>query len=245
MLPFDRDRAGFRRVPPSSLTASATCSRPPDVATRPTTRALCELRITSGVWSRCLRFRPCNAWPSPSTIRRLRRVSSSRSPPSVLRSVRPLPTGAEAPVIGPLVPSRESRSVRVVSLHLDGFLRSDGASIVAARCRPWGSSRFPHSPACPCDSRKSHRSARPTSFPTMHSPREDAPHPQRGSLLTAPSEDVAITQGRSLHDVSREAPLPRRLAQRRRASQWRLLPSCSTSRCCSAGGFLTAVHRFQ
>jgi hypothetical protein len=38
----------------------------------------------------------------------------------------------------------ESRSVLVVSHHLDGFLRSGDCGLVASRCRSWGSPRFPH-----------------------------------------------------------------------------------------------------
>lgn len=55
----------------------------------------------------------------------------------------------EAHAIGPLVPPRESCSVHVVSLHRDGFLRTYGANIVAARSRPWGSSCCPWPPTCP------------------------------------------------------------------------------------------------
>jgi len=245
MPPIDRGRQGFAafprhrwRLPPRLLGLLMLPSgRPPEPSASSSSPPACEADA-SAVCHAIARL-------SASTIRRLHRVSSSRSPPSVLRSVRPLPASTEALTIGPLVPPRESRSVRVVSLHLDGFLRSDGASTVAARSRPWGSSCFARPAACPCDSRESHRSARPISFPTMHSPREDSPHQQRGFSLTAPSEDGAFTRGRSLHAVSREAPLPRRLARRLRATQWRLLPSCSTSRCCSADRSVTAVHRCQ
>jgi hypothetical protein len=113
-----------------------------------------------------------------STIRRLRRVSFSRSPPSVLRSIRPLPVRVETLTIGPLVPPRESRSVRVVSLHLDGFLRTDGASIVAARSRPWGSPCFPALVHLPRRFPKNSPVSMVDCVSTMHSPLEDAPYQQ-------------------------------------------------------------------
>jgi hypothetical protein len=36
----------------------------------------------------------------------------------------------------------KSRSALVVSLHLDGFRRTNGRGLVASHCRPWGSLRF-------------------------------------------------------------------------------------------------------
>jgi len=40
------------------------------------------------------------------------------------------------------MPLPKSRSVLVVSHHLDGFLRATARRLVASCCRPWGSSRF-------------------------------------------------------------------------------------------------------
>ena len=43
---------------------------------------------------------------------------------------------------GRAVPPARSRSVRVVSHHLDGFLRAKSCELVASRCQPWGSMCF-------------------------------------------------------------------------------------------------------
>jgi hypothetical protein len=70
----------------------------------------------------------------------LHRVSAS-----VVHSRRSL---RRAPGFGVLVPTSASRSVLVVSHHLDGFLRPCSAGIVAACCRSWGSPCFGQRMAC-------------------------------------------------------------------------------------------------
>jgi len=80
------------------------------------------------------------------------RLGGSRSPlsPSIdIIASRPLQgvcrrTG-RAP-FGSGQPWPKSRSVLVVSHHLDGFLRETTCGLVASRCRSWGSSRFPAPP---------------------------------------------------------------------------------------------------
>lgn len=56
------------------------------------------------------------------------------------RSRRSRPFGSTMPLV-------DSRSALVVLHHRDGFLRDPGRELVASRCRPWGSSRFPASRA--------------------------------------------------------------------------------------------------
>jgi hypothetical protein len=181
---------------------------------------------------------------SALTIRRLRRVSFSRSPPSVLRSARPLPASAEALTIGPLVPPRESRSAHVVSLHLDGFLRTDGANIVAARSRPWGSPCCCHPSTCPIAPKRaavsmvglvSHGALTPRSHSLPAAPAFAHRSPRRRCVHARLLPPCRCTGG--------TAAVPS--AQRRRATHRRLLPSCSTTRSHSADRSVTAVHRFQ
>jgi hypothetical protein len=62
---------------------------------------------------------------------------------------------------GPRVPPLDSCSARVVSHHLDGFLRTRVCGFVAPRFRPWGSLRF--IPACPAPPKRRWGPAR--SFP--------------------------------------------------------------------------------
>jgi len=151
-------------------------------------------------------------------IRRLRRVSSSRSPPSMLRLGRPLPTpcrnkASSAPRCHP----HGSRSALVVSHHLDGFLRPDGADTVAVRCRSWGSPCFLTSPPGRALPKEAFQPGRP--FPTMLSPLEVAPCLQR--LL--PHHDAP----KGLVYTVAAAPLPFR----------------SASRLCSPDRSLVVVHR--
>jgi hypothetical protein len=98
----------------------------------------------------------------------------------VLRSARPLPTRRQAPGLRTPRATERSGSALVVSHHLDGLLRTDGASIVAARCRPWGSPRFPTATTCtdllPREDfrQRDHRVSRVALYPA-----KIAPHSQR------------------------------------------------------------------
>jgi hypothetical protein len=69
---------------------------------------------------------------------------------------------------------RTSRSVLVVSHHLDGFLRSETRGLVASRCRSWGSPRFARSGRQACRSRPGRLVALPA---TRFTPPEGFPSP--------------------------------------------------------------------
>jgi len=71
------------------------------------------------------------------------RIAAADAPPSTCSSRvhsgrRPL----RALDLGSRRPASKSRSVLVVSHHLDGFLRARSRGLVASRCRSWGSLRF-------------------------------------------------------------------------------------------------------
>jgi len=136
-----------------------------------------------------------SACRSRASFRRLRRVSSSRSPPSVLRLGRPLPTpcrnkASSAPRCHP----HGSRSALVVSHHLDGFLRPDGADIVAVRCRSWGSPCFlDHSPVpafpkdrVPAGLAVPHDALTPRSCSLSAAPAPSPRAPRRGPCTRSP-----------------------------------------------------------
>ena len=97
------------------------------------------------------------------------------TPPSFLLSARPLRIRRRNAESSALPCHREgSRSVLVVSHHLDGFLRTGGAGIVAARSRPLGSPCFPSRDPAP-GSRKNPVVSDRVPFPTAPTPLEDAP----------------------------------------------------------------------
>jgi hypothetical protein len=113
----------------------------------------------------------------------------------VLRSVRPLPTRRQAPGLRTPRTNERSWSALVVSHHLDGLLRTDGASTVAARCRPWGSPRFPPVSTCTDPPPKEHARQH------THRVSRDALTPRRSlpvrsaSPLTIPSEELMSRRG--------------------------------------------------
>jgi hypothetical protein len=82
--------------------------------------------------------RSCLSWGScrPSAVRPDSRPLPVRS--STTEIVRDRPFGSTMPLV-------DSRSALVVLHHRDGFLRDPSRELVASRCRPWGSSRFPAS----------------------------------------------------------------------------------------------------
>jgi hypothetical protein len=94
-------------------------------------------------------------WPGPSRSVRSRSSVLDRDPSSlgVRDLVAPPPTHplrvhSQKPRVAPRLPSgrrhhpSSSRSVLVVSHHLDGFLRAKDRGLVASHCRSWGSPRF-------------------------------------------------------------------------------------------------------
>jgi hypothetical protein len=94
-------------------------------------------------------------WPGPSRSVRSRSSVLDRDPSSlgVRDLVAPPPTHplrvhSQQPRVAPRLPSgrrhhpSSSRSVLVVSHHLDGFLRAKDRGLVASHCRSWGSPRF-------------------------------------------------------------------------------------------------------
>jgi hypothetical protein len=195
----------FRSVPPPSLVASAACSRPVDVATdRPPEPSASSASPSSPRPSPLPRDPAQARFPVALTIRRPRRVSSSRFP----SAGSPLDPSTPGPApkrwtFGPLVPPRGSRSARVVSHHLDGFLRTDGASTVAARSRPWGSPCF--SDTLPCTVLLSREPPGQRDRARSHgalTPRRCSP-PAVPPPLTAPPEGAAFTRRCSLLAVSR------------------------------------------
>jgi hypothetical protein len=117
------------------------------------------------------------------------------------------PVAASTPALDPKVarfglevPPSKSRSVLVVSHHLDGFLRCCGRGLVASRCRSWGSSCFwPESPAI--------KPVEPRDVPTM----QDLP------LEEFPSTAVPRRRGRCPRAVGSRPPVrrPRCCCQRR------------------------------
>jgi hypothetical protein len=82
--------------------------------------------------------------PGPSTHRRHRSAAGMCLSPLHRRAVAAFTPALDPKVarFGLEVPPSKSRSVLVVSHHLDGFLRCCGCGLVASRCRSWGSSRF-------------------------------------------------------------------------------------------------------
>jgi hypothetical protein len=184
--------------------------------------------------------------PRLLTIHRPRRVSSSRFP-SVGAPFDPshVPTRRRAP--GLRIPRATERSCAalVVSHHLDGLLWTDGASTVAARCRPWGSPRFSPTTAFtdPLPKELACQHVRRVSRDAL-TPRRSLPV-RSASPLTIPSEEWMFTSGRSLLVVDLagvSAALPSR---RWRVSPWRLAQPGSTSRSLSANRSVATVRRCQ
>ena len=132
-----------------------------------------------------------------STIRRLRRVSSSRSPPSVLRSVRPLPTSRRNAV--PSAPSCQRESHVPSSWFLTTSTASSGltARTLLQPAADPGVHRVSttRSPA-PDRSRESSLASMNAPVPTAHSPREVSPCPQR--LLRSPHHPRVVRHARPL-----------------------------------------------
>jgi hypothetical protein len=132
-----------------------------------------------------------------STIRRLRRVSSSRSPPPVLRSVRPLPTLRRNAV--PSAPSCHRESHVPSSWFLTTSTASSGltARTLLQPAADPGVRRVSttRSPA-PDRSRESSQASMNASVPTTHSPREVSSCPQR--LLRSPHHPRVVRHARPL-----------------------------------------------
>lgn len=82
--------------------------------------------------------------PAPSGFFEARSAPPSTSP----RRVHSREAAGEPDTlpIGSDRPRSKSRSVLVVSHHLDGFLRDSAGGLVASRCQSWGSPRFPAPP---------------------------------------------------------------------------------------------------
>jgi hypothetical protein len=162
----------------------------------------------------------------------------------VLRSVRPLPARRQAPGLRTPRATERSCSVHVVSHHLDGLLRTDGASTVAARSRPWGSPRFPLRAPSPTLSRRSLPASTPTAFPRCTHPAKIIPA-RSASPLTIPPEEAMFTSGRYPLAVYPIGTPDARAARGLRGSPWRLARSGSTSRSCSANRSFATVRRCQ
>lgn len=106
--------------------------------------------------------RSCLSWGSsrPSAVPPAPRPLPVRPPATEAAGKRPF---------GSTMPLVDSRSALVVLHHRDGFLRDSGCELVASRCRPWGSSRFPPSRArlpLVVDFRRSRRELRGTRSPS-------------------------------------------------------------------------------
>jgi hypothetical protein len=129
----------------------------------------------------------------------------------------PAPCRNSAPS-APRCHPRRSRSALVVSHHLDGFLQPDGAGVVAARNRPWGSPCFPTRPPGPRSLKR--RSSRPGVPHDAHTPR-------RCSLSAAPAPSPRDPEEPRVH--GRRCPLA-------------VMPA---SGLCSTDRSLVPVPRFQ
>ena len=241
-----RASSRFRRVPPPSLAASTTSARPPGVATRSTTRALCELCVSSNAEaaaaaSSLTRGRGLHVDHPSTSSRLLLAVPSVGSPFSPS-------TPDIAPkrcAIGSLVPTRESRSVLVVSHHLDGFLRTDGADTVAARCRPWG-------PPCFDDPLTCTRSlSRELTGQHERARSHGALTPRSFSLPAAPAPLTASPEGGASREAAPSMPFQQVAPPLRSRPEGLEVHRCvfsttvSTSRSCSADRSVAIVHRCQ
>jgi len=126
-LAFIRSRTGLRGFPVDRLPGPPASMQAPPLSLQ--VRSLRDLHSASETL--------------PVELDRLRPVSraspcrpSTSAPPSVHSQVAlPLP-------FGPTVPTVRSRSVLVVSHHLDGLLHCEALGLVASRNRPWGPPRF-------------------------------------------------------------------------------------------------------
>jgi hypothetical protein len=130
-------------------------------------------------------------------------------PSAVLLESRPLPVRPPATEVagersfGPTMPLVDSRSALVVLHHRDGFLRVPSRELVASRCRPWGSSRFPASrarlPLLPGlrRGRWEWRGTRSPSSRCSH-PSKNPPHPQP-CRVTAAVAFLPFPLGSGLH----------------------------------------------
>jgi len=116
----------------------------------------------------------------------------------------------------PRLPASESRSVLVVSHHLDGFLRSKGRGLVASRCQSWGSPRFVLS-----------HSSRRFSHPSKNSTR---PQPHHVTVAVAPLPFPPVQLASSDQLCCQSRPLEIRLM------------GASASRLCSAVEFRDAIR---
>jgi hypothetical protein len=119
---------------------------------------------------------PTSETVSSASIHCLRHALFSRSPPSVLRSGRPLP----APTLARLC-LRPACANKQVSFRPRGFSpprRLPPASqcgLVASHCRSWGSPRCFHPPACASRLRRANQPARLGSFPRCAHPSKILP----------------------------------------------------------------------
>jgi len=102
----------------------------------------CKHRRSRSRSAACVTFTPLQrlsfrAEPSPAPLSCASPCRPSTSAPLSVYSQLALPLA-----FGPTVPTVRSRSVLVVSHHLDGLLRCEAFGLVASRNRPWGPSRF-------------------------------------------------------------------------------------------------------
>jgi hypothetical protein len=221
--------------PASSRPARArTPGRPPESLAEPARPAR---------WSREARpaMHKCTAFVC--FIRRLRRVSSSRSPPSVLRVGRPLPIALpKQSIFGPAVPPAW------VPFRPRGFSpprRFPPSSRCGHCCSPLpilGFTVFPDQSAC---------TALPKEVPAGVDVPHDALTPRSCSLSAAPASSPRRPEGHRVHGrrcplaVSTTAPVVFLARERARVAHLRDSASRSASRLCSPDRSLVVVHRFQ
>jgi len=161
---------------------------------------------------------------------------------------RPLQRRRPAVALAPRVPPSKSRSVLVVSHHLDGFLRSASCGLVASRYRSWGSPRFrAPRPVEDRDGAALSRGAGP--YPSKKSPPTAVPRHRVRCLLAVLSRSppclaeshcwFLVCRGGRTGSIGFEALLrrsglvsvPRRCRRGGPASSWALFPFmvCFTS----------------
>ena len=156
--------------------------------------------------------------PAPSGFFEARSAPPSTSP----RRVHSREAAGEPDTlpIGSDRPRSKSRSVLVVSHHLDGFLRDSAGGLVASRCQSWGSPRFPAPPPRRLSARSGFRGS-----PGRHHPSECSPDPQPVRSHLRPSCPLAV--------VSRDSS-PRKERRCQRSLLRDRPPGASASRLCSA-----------
>jgi hypothetical protein len=128
----------------------------------------------------------------------------------------------------------ESRSVLVVSHHLDGFLRSGVRGLVASRCRSWGSPCFAY-----FDRHHHHRSS---GWIDRHVPRRRVSYPPKDSPRLQPHRVTAAVAFLPFFPCRSCASFRSRCRARISSRSPR---GSSTPRRCSTCESVTSSHRCQ